>query len=468
MKKILPLILFFVCASLSANKTDTVKTDTAFYKKVEKAYRYRVYLTDKKNNPYSLKKPEAFLSEKSLARRKKLGLKLDKHDLPVTPAYVEKLRAQGLRIHCVSKWNNTVVVEMSDTLQAKNVEALPFVSAVRKVWESSDSVLCVQWDRKALVENKRDTLDNFYGKGQKQLEQLGADQLHKAGYRGKGMTIAVIDGGFFNVDAISAFKNTRILGTRNFVNPQKSVYAEMQPHGTMVLGCIAPDEAYFHVGTAPEASFYLLQSEDTGSEQIIEEDNWCAAVEYADSIGADIVTSSLGYTKFDNPLDSHKYFEQDGRTALNSRSASLAASRGLLLLNSAGNEGEGTWKKIGFPADASDILTVGAVDYKGVIAEFSSLGNTADGRIKPDVMAVGKGTWVINARGNAVQSDGTSFSCPVLCGAVACLWQAFPEKTPVEIIEAVQRAGNNYSHPDNIYGYGIPNVWKAYNILKEQ
>lgn len=464
MKKILPLLLFFLCATLAAEKSESV-----FYKKLSKAYRYRVYLADKKNNSYSLKEPEAFLSEKALARRKRLGIKLDKHDLPVSPFYLKELQAKGLRVHCVSKWNNTVVVEMSDTLQVEMLKRFSFVTGVKKVWESKDSVLCYQGlDRFSMIENKRDTLDCFYGKGEKQISQLDADELHKAGYCGQGITIAVIDGGFLNVDSISAFKHTKILGTRNFVDPTKSVYAELQPHGTMVLGCIAPNEPYFHVGTAPEASFYLLQSEDTTSEQPIEEDNWCAAVEYADSIGADIVTSSLGYTTFDKGHESHKYFEADGKTVVNSRVASLAASRGVLLLNSAGNEGDGTWKKIGFPADAPNILTVGAVDYEGVNTIFSSLGNTADGRIKPDVMAVGAGTWVVDAEGNFVQSNGTSFSCPVLCGAVACLWQAFPEKTPLEIIAAVLRSANNYEHPDNVYGYGIPNMWKAYNILKEQ
>lgn len=464
MKKILPLLLFFVFATLAAEKSEHV-----FYKKMPKAYRYRVYLADKKNNSYSLKKPEVFLSEKSLARRKRLGIKLDKHDLPVSSSYLQELQAKGLRIHCVSKWNNTVVVEMSDTLQVEALKHLSFVTGIRKVWESKDSVFCHQgFSRSSIIENKRDTLENYYGKGYKQISQLAADDLHKAGYCGQGMTIAVIDGGFFNVDSIAAFRHTKILGTRNFVNPDKSVYEELQPHGTMVLGCIAPNGPYSHVGTAPEASFYLLQSEDTSSEQPIEEDNWCAAVEYADSLGVDIVTSSLGYTTFDKGYDSHKYFEADGKTAVNSRVASLAASRGILLLNSAGNEGDGTWKKIGFPADAPNILTVGAVDYEGVNTIFSSLGNTADGRIKPEVMAVGAGTWVVNAQGNLEQSHGTSFSCPVLCGAVACLWQAFPEKTPLEIISAVVRSANNYEHPDNVYGYGIPNMWKAYNLLKKQ
>ncbi len=200
----------------------------------------------------------------------------------------------------------------------------------------------------------------------------------------------------------------------------------------------------------------------------MEEDNWCAAVEYADSLGVDMVTSSLGYHGFDHKCMSHKYYELDGKTALISRSASLAASRGLLLLNSAGNSGNDTWKKIGFPADATDILTVGAVNNLCVNARFSSIGNTADGRIKPDVMAQGVASALYEGNGDTGFANGTSFSTPILCGGVACLWQAFPEKKPTEIIRAVQLAGDNAEHPDNIFGYGIPNLWKAYELLKAQ
>ncbi len=432
-----------------------------------KSYRFRVTLADKKHSPYKVKQPEAFLSKKAIERRKKFGLKVDEHDLPVSPYYLEQLRGRGYRIYCVSKWNNTAVVEVADSARAESLKALPFVTDVLHVWTSKAAKGGAEKDRHALVTNKRDTLASYYGHAERQVQMIAADKLHKAGFKGEGVTIAVIDGGFHNTDLITGLSGCRILGTRNFVNSEKSVYEEHN-HGMMVLACIGANHPQSLVGTAPDASFYLLVSEDTPTEQLVEEDNWCAAVEYADSLGADIVTSSLGYYKFDHEAMSHKYNEQNGRTAINSRSASLAASRGILVLNSAGNEGDGRWKKIGFPADATDILTVGAVDKNGRNALFSSLGNTADGRIKPDVMAQGVASAVYESTGEVVKVNGTSFSTPILCGGVACLVQAFPNKKPTEIIRAVQFAGDNVAHPDNVFGYGIPDLWKAYEILKKK
>lgn len=453
-----------------------------------KKYRYRVTLTDKKNNPYSVKRPEEFLSQKALDRRKKFGIKVDQYDLPITPEYVKKISATGVKIHNMSKWNNTVVVEVKDSMDAKALLTLNFVKEVKKVWEQVDSVsmeddkfimtavlqgfipqdtvnLYMDEDRKALLNNKVPKTKNEYGNGMTAVEMLKLQTLHEMGFRGQGMTVAVIDGGFRNVDLIDAFKDCKIIGTKNFAHPGFSVYRELEDHGTMVFSTLATNREFQMVGTAPEASYLLLQSEDGLTEQLVEEDNWCAAVEYADSIGVDLITTSLGYYAFDDKTTSHKYEEQDGMTAINSRSASLAASRGLLVLNSAGNEGDGAWKKIGFPADAKDILTVGAVNEKEVNTVFSSLGNTADGRIKPDVMAFGEYVPMINDSGSLVYASGTSFSCPIMCGAVTCLWQAFPNKKPVEIIRAVQAAGSMAKHPNNVYGYGIPNMNVAYKIL---
>lgn len=477
MLKFLSLLLSLMAATAVAQETaigtvDIVADDSQaakqepVYVKVPKTYRYRVAFTDKKNNIYSLKRPEEFLSPKALERRRKYGIKVDKHDLPVTPVYVAYLRSKGLKVLHTSKWNNTAVVETADTALVNRLPVLEFVSHTVKLWESPDSVLIQpQTERHQFVFNSRDTLDHFYGHARQQVSMLGADRLHAAGFRGEGVTIAVIDGGFLNADCIEGLKDCNILGTKNFVGDGKADVYAAQSHGTMVLSCIAADMPGSLVGTAPRASFYLLQSEDNDSENLVEEDNWCAAVEYADSLGADIVTSSLGYYEFDDPQASHKYHEQDGRTAINSRSASLAASRGLLVLNSAGNSGNDPWKKIGFPADAHDIITVGAVTPKLRNANFSSLGNTADGRIKPDVMALGQASWLLDQTGSVTVANGTSFSTPILCGAVACLLQACPDRRPEEIIRAVQLAGDNAEHPDNVYGYGVPDLWKAYEAL---
>ena len=462
MKKILSLLILFALAV-------TMTAESEQYRKVEKTYRYRIYFTDKKHNNYSTRHPEEFLSQKALARRKKLKIKVDKFDLPVTQLYLEYLNKNNIKVVNVSKWNNTAVVEVSDRQLIEGLKEVAFIKDTKQVWESSDSILIrTESDRTAEIENRRDTLISYYGKSEHQLQMLQVPQLHELGLKGEGMTIAVIDGGFYNTDIISGLKDCKIKGTRNFVHPEKSVYEEPQQHGTMVLSCMAAQLPFGLVGSAPEAEFYLLVSEDNDSENLIEEDNWCAALEYADSLGVDIVTSSLGYHCFDDISACHKYHEMNGETAINSKSASLAASRGLVVVNSAGNEGDTHWKKLGFPGDAKDIFTVGAVNRHKVNTLFSSLGNTADGRIKPDIMAQGEDTALLDFQGNVTTANGTSFSAPLFCGALACLMQAFPQAKPLEIIHAVQQAGDQAEHPNNVYGYGIPNMYKAYEFLKKK
>ena len=455
------LALMFLALPVKAQEV-VVSAKAPACDKVEKRFMFRVQLKDKKNNPYSLKKPQEFLSQKAIDRRKRYKLKVDRYDLPISPAYINELTGLGLSVHNKSKWNNTVVVNTTDTTLMEKVRQLPFVQSVRLVWIGPDSVVQTKSiDRKSLVSSTFKPLKHYYGHSRKQIEMLGVDRLHDAGYKGEGMTIAVLDGGFYNVDVIPFFDHSKILGTRNFVQPEVNVYDEPN-HGMMVLSCIAGKAPNGIIGTAPEAFFYLLQTEDGRSEQLVEEDNYCAALEYADSLGCDIVTASLGYYKFDHDFMNHSYADLNGKTAVNSRADSLAASRGILLLNSAGNEGDNTWKKIGFPADAKDILTVGAVYADSTNTEFSSLGYTADGRIKPDAMAVGASSAVFTNAGTPGRANGTSFSCPILCGAVACLWQAHRDKSPKQIIEMVHQVGSFYNAPNEVYGYGIPNLWKAH------
>lgn len=428
-------------------------------------YRYRLYLADKAGSPYSVARPEEFLSQRALERRHRYGISVDEADLPVSPAYLDSLRRIGLKIHNVCKWQNTVVVETADKALVNRACTLPFVKGSRLVWRKPGiPPTDPDPNRKDRIRNRRDTLENYYGYSQQQVEMISANRLHEAGFRGQDMLIGVLDGGFLNVDAISGFNHDNILGTRNFVWPGADVYAS-EPHGMMVLSCIGANVPHFMVGTAPDARFYLIQTEDSDSEQLVEEDNYCAGVEYADSLGCDIVTASLGYYKFDLKEMNHAYSDLNGITALNSREASMAASRGMILLNSAGNEGEDTWKKIGFPADARDIISVGAVRSDSINTIFSSIGYTADRRIKPDAMAMGENAALYNTRGNASAANGTSFSCPILCGGVACLWQAHRDKSPVEIIEAIHAAGHYAKAPNEVYGYGIPNLWKAHELL---
>ena len=428
---------------------------------VGKIHKFRVYFTDKKESPFVKSKPEQFLSQKAIARRKKWHIKVDWYDLPVTPKYVSAVAATGAKVLCTSKWNNTVLVSDTDAAVADKIARLPFVKAVTNVYYGPASVSDSVPERYKVFRGEVGRSSNYYGDAWDQINGIGGVRMHESGFLGQGMTIAIIDGGFLNADTIPLLDNVRILGTHNFVRPQRSVFAEGD-HGTCVLSCMGANKPFQIVGTAPGASFWLLVSEDGYSETPSEEDTWAAAIEFADSVGADVVNSSLGYNTFDDASQNVRYTELDGKTHLVSRSASLAASRGLLVCNSAGNAGDEAWKLIGIPADADNILTVGAMDRTDRNADFSSIGNTTDGRVKPDVMAMGVADAVVRGNGRLGRASGTSFSSPVTAGMVACLMQALPSLKPVEIIRLLHSSSTRYNHPDNIFGYGIPDYYEAY------
>ena len=425
-------------------------------------YKYRIYFKDKKESPYSKSKPEKFLSAKALQRRAKWNIKIDGHDLPVSPKYTREIAAKGIKILCLSKWNNTALVQDTDSAKLESLATLPFVARVKKVFHDIPySPLSSDSSRFEDLNDSTNLSSDYYGYAQEQIDMLNGTKLHNLGFRGKGMTIAIIDGGFHNADTIKLLDNVKILGTHNFVRPNRSVYAENQ-HGTNVLSCMGANRPGSMVGTAPDAGYWLLASEDTYSETPAEEDTWTAALEFADSVGADVVNSSLGYMSFDDTTMNVKYSELDGKAHLISRSASLASSRGIMVVNSAGNSGNDPWRKIGIPADASDIITVGAVYDSKKFAPFTSIGFSADGRVKPDVSARGLASTVIRANGRIGHASGTSFSSPITAGMVACLMQALPELKPAEIIELLHRCGDRSQHPDNIFGYGVPDYYKAY------
>lgn len=429
-----------------------------------KCLMYRIYLQDKdlEHNPFSIDRPEEFLSSRSIERRKRQKLAVDLTDLPVAPAYVKAVSQAGVEIVGRSKWNNTLLVRVHKEKQLRRLQELPFITRKVKVFSSPDSVS----QRKRTSFRKElspwESYSEAYGSADAQISSLGGKRLHDSGFRGKGMMIAVFDGGFMNVDKIPAFHGIRLAGLKDFVvPPSDNIFSEME-HGTMVLSVMAANVPNYYVGVAPEASYLLVRCEDERTESLAEEDYWAEAAEYADSVGVDVINSSLGYHDFDDASTSHRYAEQDGQTALISHTASMLADKGIVCVNSAGNDGMGTWKRINFPADAKDIITVGSVNPQGVNAPFSAVGPTADGRIKPDVMAMGSPTSVITGRGSIINDNGTSFSSPLVAGMVACLWQAFPHKSARQIIKLVRLAGNNQQHPDNIYGYGVPDFWKAY------
>ena len=433
-----------------------------------KCQMYRLYLKDKDldHTPFSVNRPSEFLSQRSIDRRKRQGIPVDLTDLPVAPAYEKQVAEAGIEIVGKSKWNNTLLIRIHKDKELRKLEGLEFITKRKKVFQAPDSV------SQRMRSNVRNRLnewsqgDEFYGAADAQLKSLNGKRLHENGYRGKGMMIAVFDGGFMNADKIPALHKIKLAGVKDFVVPEsKSVFGEME-HGTMVLSTMAANAPDFYVGVAPEAQYLLIRCEDERTESLAEEDYWASAAEYADSCGVDVINSSLGYHGFDDSSMDHHYYEQDGNTALISRTASMCADKGIVCVNSAGNDGMGSWKKINFPADAKDILTVGSINEHGMNAAFSAVGPTADGRIKPDVMAFGSPTCVITGRGSIINDNGTSFSSPLVAGMVACLWQALPGKTAKQIIKLVKLAGDNQQHPDNVFGYGVPDFWKAYQTGK--
>lgn len=433
-----------------------------------KCQMYRLYLKDKDldHTPFSVNRPSEFLSQRSIDRRKRQGIPVDLTDLPVAPAYEKQVAEAGIEIVGKSKWNNTLLIRIHKDKELRKLEGLEFITKRKKVFQAPDSV------SQRMRSNVRNRLnewsqgDGFYGAADAQLKSLNGKRLHESGYRGKGMMIAVFDGGFMNADKIPALHSIKLAGVKDFVVPEsKNVFGEME-HGTMVLSTMAANVPDFYVGVAPEAQYLLIRCEDERTESLAEEDYWASAAEYADSCGVDVINSSLGYHGFDDSSMDHHYYEQDGNTALISRTASMCADKGIVCVNSAGNDGMGSWKKINFPADATDILTVGSINEHGMNAAFSAVGPTADGRIKPDVMAFGSPTCVITGRGSIINDNGTSFSSPLVAGMVACLWQALPGKTAKQIIKLVKLAGDNQQHPDNVFGYGVPDFWKAYQTGK--
>lgn len=453
--------------------------------------KYWVAFTDKKGTPYSIDKPEAFLSPRAIELRKAHGIAIDERDLPVSPDYVRQVLSLDTAARCftTSKWLNGMTVYALREDMKEAIEKLPFVDSVERTDVPKDTLL-PPWEPAYVFPGsggqptfsyQHDVLKNNvfdYGKAAQQVRVNNVQWLHRMGFRGENMQMMVLDGGFQNIDTISCLKamrnDHRLLGARNFVEPEKDPMRR-HSHGTMVLSCIASYLPGLLVGTAPMVQVYVAQTEESGSEDRVEEDNWVAGLEYADSLGCQVLNSSLGYTTFDDSINQRTYADLTGEVSRASRGATIAASKGLLICNSAGNEGGKKWNYIGAPADAKDILTVGAVNVKRKRAYFSSFGPTADGRIKPDACAVGRNTYVSTPAGLITIADGTSFSSPMLSGMVACLWQAFPEKSNYEIMEAVRQAGdrnmvmngNVYAAPDTNdgYGYGIADFLRAYNIL---
>jgi hypothetical protein len=438
--------------------------------------RYYVQFTDKNNSPYSLEHPEAFLTQRAIDRRANQGIEYDQRDLPVNPQYLDGVAATGAELINSTKWLNGVMVHTTDPSVIDAINALPYVSNVRAIsGETANSTKPFFEKESAGPENKpanltlKNGLLSFdYGYAYDQINLINGIPLHEAGYRGEGMVIAVIDAGFDQVDTDLLFDSLRndgrILGTKDFVTPGGNVYTAHY-HGRMVLSTMAANIPGLMIGTAPKASYWLLRSENAPQEYVDEEYNWVSAAEFADSVGADVINSSLGYTEFDDPSQNHTYADMDGNTTVVTRGADIAATKGILVVNSAGNSGTNSWFYIGAPADGDSVFTIGAVDNSGYYVDFSSKGPTYDGRIKPNVVATGQGTTVSDGYDGVTFGSGTSFSSPIIAGMSACLWQAMPGKTNMEIQDAIMHSASQYFNPDSLLGYGIPNYQSAWWIL---
>ncbi len=436
--------------------------------------KYWVMFKDKVGTPYSVSTPSAYLNSQSIARRTRQGIAISNSDLPVTPSYVTQIAAvPGATVLYRSKWLNGVVVKASATATAA-IATFTFVNntmPVNRYKVTLGPTVDIPGNN-SITEKQVATTGYNYGMTNTQVTMLQADCMHSLGYRGQLMNIAVMDIGFYNVQNLQIFDSLRlegrILGTRDFVNGDNQVYEDpIEGHGTMCLSTMAANMPGTMIGTAPKANYWLLKTEDGYSETISEEYNWVRAVEFADSVGVDICTTSLGYNTFDGNLNNHTYVtDLNGKIAPMSIAANMAARKGIIVLSAAGNEGSGPWHYITVPADADSIIAVGAVNSSYVKAPFSGFGPSADGRIKPDLCALGLGATVYDPNGFVnTGGNGTSFATPILAGAVACLWQYSFFTKNMQVISALKSSATNSTTPDNNVGWGVPKLCVAMGAL---
>lgn len=433
-----------------------------------------VFFKDKPSASTYIASPLTMLSQRALDRRLRQNIDLDTKDAPLEASYYNQIKnTAGILVLAKSKWLNAVHVQGTQNAINGLKTSFSFVESIEfadKSLASNSKILSkttsIQKRQKSL-----ETISDFnYGSSKNQIEMLKGDFLHELGFTGKGMYIAVIDAGFPNVNSLAAFKRLRdhnqILGGYDFVARSTNFYSG-DSHGTNVLSTIGGYIDGQYVGTAPDASFYLFRTEDAINEVPLEESLWVEAAEKADSLGVDVINSSLGYSSFfDEPRYNYSYSDMDGKTAFISRGASVGVSRGMIIVNSAGNEGNTSWKYINPPADVATVFAVGAVDASKNIAPFSSFGPTSDNRIKPDVLAQGQGAYLIShGSGTPFQSNGTSFSSPIMAGVVACFWQAFPNLSNLQIMQRIRESADKYNNPTMQSGYGIPNFEKAYRVV---
>ncbi|TDD98471.1 S8 family serine peptidase [Flavobacterium cellulosilyticum] len=420
-----------------------------------------VYFKDKPNSATYLSSPLTMLTQRALDRRTNQGIALDNVDVPIYQPYIDQVIASnGITVKAKSKWLNCVHVRGSQA----DINALKLVSSVLRVDYADRSLNSTKRTtaklKSKLVNKVLETAVNYnYGSSANQIQMLNGHLLHQLNYTGNGKIIAVLDAGFPGVNTALPYKrlrdNNQILGGYDYVN-KSAIFYSGSNHGTNVLSSMGGYVDGQLIGTAPDAQYYLFITEDSASENPVEESNWVEAAEEADRLGVDIISTSLGYFAYDNPNYSHTYADMIGNLAFASQGANIAFNKGIIVVASAGNEGLATEKHIGIPAEANNVIAVGAVKPDRTYATFSSIGPSYDLRVKPDVMAQGQTVVLSDPNGNIVTANGTSFACPITAGMVACLWQAFPSKTNIQIKQLITQSADRFSAPTNQFGYGIP------------
>ena len=431
-------------------------------------YKFRLVLKDKGISDFDVTNPEKFLSEKAIERRRRQGILIDETDLPISSDYIREIEKLGATVVTQSKWLNTVCVHCNEEKLAEKFKALPFVNEVVLVWKGSHTkpfmIDHIKMDGNISSYNVDSwaTAEN-YGKALKNIDVNNGRVFHERGFRGKGVDIAVIDGGFYNLNVNPFLKDLNLKGGKSFIYENPNLY-DKDDHGIWVLSCMAANIPGHYIGTAPDAGYWLFRTEDPSGEFPVEEDYWVAAVEYADSIGVDLINSSLYYTHYNRPYSDYTYEDMNGKTVFVTRAANMATEKGIFIACCAGNDA--TW--VGAPADALDVLTVGAVTESGNISYFTSFGMTVDGRMKPDVLALGTGTVVVDVDGSISFKNGTSYATPILCGLAACLWQAYPDLTNKELLDIIKRSSDRHSNPELPYGYGVCDMEEAFRLASEK
>lgn len=436
---------------------------------------YFISFKDKSNSLYSKEKPWEYLSVKSIDRRNKFGIEIDEQDLPVNTDYIQTIDfLRGTTIVQASKWLNGVEVildneaSVSDIMQQTFVKQVDFLGKIAKRPKSvADAIDNEMFERaKALKSIKAEYKDSIftnsqYNKSLEQLEMIGLPALHRRHLMGQNMTIAVLDAGFSNAYKVKGMEDLLDPSTiiRDFVDNDNSVW-EDDAHGAKVLSFMKTFHPNSYIGSAPFADYILLRTEIGSQEYPLEEIKWVFAAEYADSLGVDMIIGSLGYHTFDDARLNHRYGEFDGKSTLVARGANKANASGIAVVCSAGNDGQGKWRKISTPADADGVFAIGACRDDGSRASFSSEGIN-NGKIKPDFMALGQRVTIASHNGY-YPGNGTSYATPIFAGALACLMQAYPYWTPDSIKRGIKMSCTHYLHRDTLMGYGIPDMDLAY------